>query len=128
MVKTMTIMVIDDDDDIGESILMAIGLTDNKAVYYSEPTKAVQEYLAHPNKYDIIFTDVQMPKLNGQEVIAQIRKVNKDIPIVIITASTGIFTTEDLVKMNVPSLIMKPFDIADVELAIRQIQMASDTS
>ena len=123
MVKTMTIMVIDDDNDIGESILMAIELTENKAVYYSDPLKAVKQYLDYPDKYDVIFTDIQMPELNGQEVIAQIRKVDTYVPIVIITASSGIFTTEDLVKLNVPSLIMKPFDIADIELAIRQIQV-----
>lgn len=116
-------MVIDDDNDIGESILMAIELTENKAVYYSDPTKALKEYLGHPDMYDVIFTDIQMPELNGQEVIAQIRKVDTEVPIVIITASSGIFTTEDLVKLNVPSLIMKPFDIADIELAIRQIQV-----
>jgi two-component system response regulator PilR (NtrC family) len=123
MGKTLTIMIIDDDKDIGESMLMAIALTENKSIYYSNPVEAVKEYLKHPEKYDVIFTDIQMPELNGQEVIAQIRKTDKDVPIVIITATSGIFTTEDLVKLNVPSLILKPFDIADIELAIRQIQV-----
>jgi DNA-binding NtrC family response regulator len=123
MLKAMMIMVIDDDKAIGESLLMAIDLTENKAIYYSNPSEAVKEYLDHPKKYDIIFTDIQMPELNGQEVIAQIRKNDNDVPIVIITATSGIFTTEDLIKLNVPSLIMKPFDIEDIELAIRQIQI-----
>ena len=76
----------------------------------------------NPQKYHAIFTDLRMPEMNGEEVIARIRKVNTDIPIVIITANAGTYKTNDLIKLNIPSVIIKPFEMADIELAVKLVQ------
>lgn len=118
----LNILVIDVDADIAEALSCAISLTNNKCHCFTNPTQAVEAYFQEPNKYNALFTDLRMPEMSGEEVIAKIRKVNKDIPIIIITATGGAFVSDDLVKLNIPTLIAKPFELSDIELAIKLIQ------
>lgn len=118
----LTFMVIDDEPEIGEGICFIVGLAGHKTACFTNPTKAVKEYKENQDKYSAIFTDLRMPEMNGEEVIAKIRKINTQIPIIIVTGTRGIFTTDDLVKLNVPSLISKPFEMKDIELAVKAVE------
>ena len=46
----------------------------------------VEIYQQNPNKFDLIITDIEMPILRGDEAVKEIRKINKKIPIIAITA------------------------------------------
>jgi len=118
----LTIMVVDDEPDIGDGICSIVELTGHKPVYFNSPVAAVKEIESNSKKYNAVFTDLRMPEMNGEEVIRRIRKVTKDTPIVIITGTRGIFATRDLVSLNIPSLIEKPFEMKDIELAVELIQ------
>ncbi len=63
------------------------------------------------NSIDIIITDISMPNMNGFEMIEQIRKKNKDISIVILSAHNE---TEFFIKgieYGIDGYLLKPFDI-----------------
>jgi two-component system cell cycle response regulator len=57
---------------------------------------------------DLIITDVQMPKMNGIEMIANIRKENTNIPIIITTAFNDINYPIDGIKLGIDGFFLKP--------------------
>lgn len=114
----MHFLVIDDEEAIGECIQLAIAQTGHECEYYSNPLLAVKAFKKNPHKYHGIFTDLRMPQMRGEEVIKRVKEVDGVTPIVIITASGGMFTTEDLQRLKIVSLIAKPFDITDIEKAV----------
>lgn len=59
---------------------------------------------------DLIITDIQMPKMNGIEMIKNIRKKNKNIPIIITTAFNDINYAIEAIKLGVDSFFLKPID------------------
>lgn len=63
------------------------------------------------NDIEIIITDINMPKVNGLEMIAQIRQINKTIPILVLSAynESGYFM--DSIKLGVEGYLLKPIDI-----------------
>ena len=71
-----------------ESIRMTFTMMlDNKAdnIIYAEDGKVgLEKYIQ--NTPDIIITDIEMPNKNGLEMVTEIRKLNSDIPIIIITS------------------------------------------
>jgi PAS domain S-box-containing protein len=67
--------------------------------------------LAKKNKYDLIITDINMPKLNGLEMLAEIKKFNKNIYSIVITAYSDQKTFLDSIKIGVKGYIVKPMDI-----------------
>ena len=70
--KMTRILVVDDDDDT--VLTLRTGLIDNgfQVDGYSNPTLALANF--KPNSYDIILTDIRMPRMNGFELVEEIRK------------------------------------------------------
>ena len=72
---------------------------------------------------DIIITDLQMPKLGGMELIKEIRKINKDVIIIVITAYGSVESAIKSCKLGADEYITKPFGIEElifiIEKAVR---------
>ncbi|MEA3228396.1 MAG: response regulator [Campylobacterota bacterium] len=60
---------------------------------------------------DLIITDINMPKMNGLEMIKEIRSLNKEIPILVLSAynESGFFM--DSIKLGVEGYLLKPVEI-----------------
>ena len=72
----------------------------------------------HKGIYDICILDIMLPKKDGFELAAEIRKVNSDIPIIFLSAKT---LKEDRIKglrLGADDYIVKPFSIEELILKI----------
>ncbi|SKB29398.1 diguanylate cyclase [Malaciobacter marinus] len=68
-------------------------------------------------KPDIIITDIQMPKLNGLEMI---RRLNTNIPVIITTAYSDVEYLLEAIKLNVNKFVMKPINLIELVKAIQE--------
>jgi len=59
--------------------------------------------------YDIVLTDWNMPVMNGYQLVLAIRKINQNIPIVMITTEGGKAEVIKALKAGVNNYIVKPF-------------------
>jgi signal transduction histidine kinase/DNA-binding response OmpR family regulator len=77
--------------------------------------EAVQMFMRNPDKYDLIFMDVQMPEMDGYEATRQIRSLNvpraKEIPIVAMTANVFKEDVEKCLAAGMNAHLGKPLDI-----------------
>ena len=76
------------------------------------------------NYYDVILTDINVPKLTGDQIASIIRK-NKDIrksnlPIIALTASIIGDNTEQYYRMGINELLVKPFKEADFKAVLEK--------
>ena len=60
---------------------------------------------------DIVFLDVMMPEGSGFYAIKKIRQINADSKIIAVTADTRSYIREKLEKLNITSIVFKPFDM-----------------
>jgi two-component system chemotaxis response regulator CheY len=63
---------------------------------------------------DIVFLDVTMPEGSGFYAIRKIRQINADSKIIAVTADTRSYIREKLEKLNITSIVYKPFDIKSI--------------
>ncbi|MCF6309520.1 MAG: fused response regulator/phosphatase [Sulfurimonas sp.] len=70
---------------------------------------------------DIIISDYDMPILNGLDMIDKIRKLNRDIPIVLVTAIQEIGVTVKALQLNVNNFLKKPIKPNEVMRAIENV-------
>ncbi|MDD3151070.1 MAG: response regulator transcription factor [Candidatus Gastranaerophilales bacterium] len=113
------ILIVDDDPEIMDWLKLDLEMsgyqTDTAINGVEGLNKALQ------NSYDLIVLDVMMPKMNGFEVCKNIRKVSKEIPIILLTAKG---TIEDKVtgfNCGADDYLVKPFDIQELLVRARAL-------
>jgi len=78
------ILVIDDKEAVRKSFALALEDTDYKVETVESGEKGFER--AQTNKYDLVFLDLNMPGMNGVETLRELRKIDKNVPIYIVTA------------------------------------------
>jgi DNA-binding response OmpR family regulator len=78
-------------------------------------------YMAKAEKPDLILTDIAMPKMDGTDMIRQLRSEPEtaEIPILIFTARSS-STTEKAIEAGATEAFYKPFDFDDLRKAVRE--------
>lgn len=102
------ILIVDDEPDITltfKIVLENAGLYDVYA--FNEPSKALANFKAH--SYDLVISDIKMPKMNGYEFIQKVKKIDYDMRICFLTASDEYyFNNRNYKQRRVEQLLRKP--------------------
>ncbi len=115
----MKILLVEDDDFIGESIKEYLEMQGNKVDYFSSPTKALETI--YPSHYDIFLLDINMPEINGYELYEELKNYTSDVPVIFITAYSDIDHVEKAFKLGAADYIKKPFELKELELRIKRL-------
>ena len=59
--------------------------------------------------FDLILTDIKMPKIDGLDVIRHVRTINKEIPIIVITGHGTLDVAINSLRLGAQGFILKPF-------------------
>lgn len=113
----MRILVVEDEIDLLESIVEGLRM-DGYAVDACDNGTDAYEMVFIEN-YDLVVLDLNLPGMDGMEILKDLRKVNSDIKILILTARTHI---EDKVKgldLGANDYLTKPFHFEELEARIR---------
>lgn len=111
--KKKSVLLIDDEDEIKS--LMANYLTkshvdEDKIVYASDGKEALSKI--QNQEFGLIIVDVLMPKMNGLQLIKEIklRAKFKDIPVVIISGTLEAENVKTAIALGINNIIVKPFN------------------
>lgn len=111
MKSSFDVLVVEDDADINGllcNILSRKGYNVKAAYSGTEAKIYIENY-----NYDIILLDLMLPGINGENLIAEIRKI-KVMPIIVISAKTSQKDKINVLKIGADDFISKPFDINEV--------------
>jgi len=114
----MKILLVEDDEFIGESIKDYFEMQGNKVDYFSNPKKALENI--YPNHYDIFLFDINMEGLNGFELYEELKKYS-DTPVIFITAYSDVEHIEKAFNLGAADYIKKPFEFKELELRIKRL-------
>ena len=110
------ILIAEDDKNIAKLIKEIVERRGNTAVVTVDGDEAYKVFSSI--KFDLIITDLKMPKKDGMSLIKMIREKNKDIPIIIITGYGSDKTRATAKDYGVTTILSKPCSIADITQAI----------
>ena len=108
------VLVVEDDKNLGK-VLTDYLTSKNYLVQLAEDGEIGFDFFTN-NDYDIIILDVMMPKKDGFSLAKDIRKMNKDIPIIFLTAKSH---KENIIKafnLGADDYLTKPFSIEELLL------------
>ena len=116
---TTQILIVDDELDMLALLAMIITeKTDHKVTTTSNPLEVAK--LVEEGAYDLVISDLKMPGMDGMELIEEITKMGKHIPVLIITAYGSIESAEEAVRKGAYDYITKPFRKEQILIAIKR--------
>lgn len=113
------IMLAEDDINLGSLLKQYLNVKNYQADLYADGEKAFQGFIK--NKYDLCIVDVMMPKKDGFTLATEIKQVNKDVPVIFLTAKT---LKEDVLqgfKIGADDYMTKPFNMDELLLRIEAV-------
>jgi len=116
--KQLSILFVEDHDDLRTNtteILKNFFNTVNSSVNGEEALHQYKDYYDVNEKYyDIILSDIQMPRLNGVELTENIYNINKNQIVIILSAHDDTKHLLPLINLGIEQFIKKPIDYQDL--------------
>jgi len=114
-----SILVIDDEAVVCESFTRILSDKGYKVDSKTEPYEGLE--LALTNKYDLVFLDLKMDKIDGMDLFNDLRKKDPDLPVAIVTGYPSMDTAIESVKLHASDYILKPFTPEEILKSVNRI-------
>ncbi len=116
--KRRRVLIVDDDPSIRSLfglILKEIGSYDTIT---AENGMQALEIIKQDGNVDVVLTDIQMPKMNGMELLREIKSIDPTLPVIMVTGFPTIDIAIRSMKEGASDFITKPFKFDQVELIL----------
>src|SRR5215831_14780698 len=113
------ILVVDDERNIRKNLGMVL----EAQGYQVDTTSNGDDALLRikEGRYDIVFVDIQMPKMDGLELLRYLRGLRPKMPVVILTAYGTVHRAVEAMKLGAVDFLEKPFDPKAIQLLCKEI-------
>jgi signal transduction histidine kinase len=112
-----TILVIDDERGPRESLRMVLKY--DYDVHLADRVDAGVELLRE-KKPDLVIMDIRMPEKNGIEGLQEIREIDPNVSVVMLTGYGDLDTAQKAIRFGATDYLQKPFDVNEIQEVIRR--------
>jgi len=116
--KQIHVLVVDDDKDVLGSLAEILTELKLNPITANNGIEALENIKMR--RIDLIITDLMMPKMDGFELIQQARKINTNIPIVVLSGHGEVKNVVRALSLGAYNFITKPFTIKQIEEIIKR--------
>ncbi len=121
-IRDLRVLVIDDSLEavnLIRAMLQELGLNQ---VFISKDGKDALDFLgACDDLVNVILCDWNMPRLNGIELLRQVRSVDPDFPFIMVTGGADLNQVKEARENGVTGYILKPFSARELEKKLRAV-------
>jgi len=117
------ILVIDDDESILRLLSKFLTSEGHTVVTENNGSNAIDKF--KENHFDLVITDMYMPELDGLDIIRNIKDINCNIPIIVLTAAGSITNVVQSLKLGAFNYMTKPVNIGEVREIIQKAFLAN---
>ncbi|MEY3682979.1 MAG: hypothetical protein RLZZ289_1514 [Bacteroidota bacterium] len=116
----MQILLIDDERAIRRALREILEFENCQVQEAESGVQALQ--LLEQSNFDLIFSDIKMPHMDGIELLEQIKKKNLETPVVMISGHGNVETAVGAIKLGAFDFIEKPLDLNRILVLLRQVK------
>lgn len=112
------VLIVDDQERLLRVLRLGLKELGYEVRTASNGDEALKEIFA--NAPDIVVTDLQMPGMNGVELIYEMERLEMGIPLVVMTAHADVDSAVKSLKHGAKDYIQKPFTVAELHVVIQE--------
>jgi DNA-binding NtrC family response regulator len=118
-IAELSILVVDDDPDVCEYLQDFLTAEGYAVTVLGDSTQALERL--REDEFHVVILDLMMPKLSGLDLLQQIRAVDDDIGVIILTGHPSLESATSSIEHEVAAYIKKPFSNQEFRAAIDRI-------
>jgi len=119
-IGTERVLFVDDEEAIATVIKYGLERMGFRVTSFSKPMKAMDYFHQHPDLFDVVVTDLTMPKMTGIELARQIHLVRTDIPIILCSGYGKAAYENQGRQVGIREFVEKPIHPSKLGWAIRR--------
>ncbi|MCI6064288.1 MAG: response regulator transcription factor [Roseburia inulinivorans] len=118
------ILVVDDDKNLNHTVCTYLNDCGFEAKGVLSVNEAYDEM--YNNLYELIISDIMMPEIDGFEFAETVRQVNKQIPILFMSAKDDLPSKRKGFLVGIDDYMVKPVELAELEMRVRALLRRSN--
>lgn len=117
--RTGKILIVDDNDQMCSLLADILELFDYQAQQAKDGEEALK--CLGEGKYDLVITDIRMPKMSGTDLLKLIKKTQPKLPVVLVSGFTPSNTTTVIITEKADGFLNKPFTVEQIEKLLKDL-------
>src|SRR5277367_4258293 len=113
-----SILIVEDEQKLRR--LIELQLADEGFHARSAPDAETGLQLLNSEPFDVVVTDFKLPGMSGLDFLHAVKRVDADMPVVMMTAYGTVESAVDAMKAGASDYVLKPFSLAELVLVIRK--------
>ena len=110
------ILVVDDNRDLTDTIVLFLSKLGYRALPAYDGKEGLTKF--EQEDFQIVITDLNMPKMDGMELLEAIRKQASDVIVIILTGAGSIESAVQAIKCGAYDYVAKPVKLEEIELIV----------
>ena len=119
--KKKRILFIDDERLLREVIYEILTEMDYEVEVEESGRAAIRTFVDHPEKFDLVLTDLMMIDITGDEIAKRIRCVRPELPVVVMTATPDSLPRGKAEAAGIRKVLPKPLTRAELSEGLREV-------
>ncbi len=112
------VLIVDDEESLREFLEIMLK-REGYEITTAENGDVALKHLAKKS-FDVVITDLQMPKIHGMQVLAKAKEIDSEMVVIVITAFGSTESAVEAMKLGAYDYITKPFKIDEIKLVIKK--------
>jgi two-component system response regulator HydG len=114
--RASTILVVDDEASARSGLEKLLTLEGYRVAVAEDGVQALER--VGDSAPDVVVTDLKMPRMDGLELLAKLREMQPELPVIVVTAFGDVSTAVEAMRKGAEHYLVKPVDFAELEVAI----------
>ncbi|HTA19579.1 MAG TPA: sigma-54 dependent transcriptional regulator [Polyangia bacterium] len=128
--RKVRVLVVDDVVDLAETVALDLEAAGFETTVAGGGAAAIAQFQKDPT--DVVVTDLRMKSVDGLDVLEAVKRVEPDVPVVVMTAFGGVESAVEAMRRGAFYYVTKPFELhalrALVERAVRERSLARENA
>jgi PAS domain S-box-containing protein len=123
-----SVLLVDDDPEIALLVEQMLSRLGCRVTVKTNSRDALEVFRSAPEEYDIVITDLAMPRMTGVQLSLEIKGIRPDIPVVLMTGFSDQITAENCRQWGLDGFVLKPIISSVLSQTIRRIMTRREVS
>ncbi len=115
------ILIVDDEPSLLKMVRKVLQRLGYQVTTHENPQSALDQFTKNPGAFDLVITDMTMPKLSGDELAKALLFIRPDLPIILCTGYTDRINALAAGNLGIKKFIEKPLERRKLAVAVREV-------